>query len=96
MQTKLEVLGQRRGKTGAANGTINRSAQSSCIKQITGGSDFNFGSSMDIDMEQMMERELTQTKLTINDGPIVSTAPRQLRIAQCHAGGETASVFAAQ
>ncbi|KAA6393335.1 MAG: hypothetical protein EZS28_011139, partial [Streblomastix strix] len=53
-QSKLKVPGQRHGKTGAANGTINPSAQSSRIKQIAGGSDFNLGSSMDIDMEQMM------------------------------------------
>ncbi|KAA6403183.1 MAG: hypothetical protein EZS28_001309 [Streblomastix strix] len=73
-QSKLKVPGQRRGKTGAANGTINPSAQSSRIKQIAGGSDFNLGSCMDIDMEQMMERDLTQTQPTTNDGPIVSTA----------------------
>ncbi|KAA6332247.1 MAG: hypothetical protein EZS28_053299, partial [Streblomastix strix] len=77
-QSKLKVPGQRRGKTGAADGTINPSAQSSRIKQIAGWSDFNLGSSMDIDMEQMMERDLTQTQPTTNDGPIISTAPPQL------------------
>ncbi|KAA6384845.1 MAG: hypothetical protein EZS28_019626 [Streblomastix strix] len=50
---------------------------------------------MDIDMEQMMERDLTQTQPTTNDGPIVSTAPYQLRTASCHAGGENANFFAA-
>ncbi|KAA6375536.1 MAG: hypothetical protein EZS28_028936 [Streblomastix strix] len=95
-QSKLKVPGQRRGKTGAANGTINPSAQSSRIKQIAGGSDFNFGSSMDIDMEHMMERDLIQTQPTTNDGPIVSTAPYQLRTASQHAGGDTANVFEAQ
>ncbi|KAA6399997.1 MAG: hypothetical protein EZS28_004473 [Streblomastix strix] len=77
-QSKLEDPGQRRGKTGAANETINSSAQSSHMKQIAGGSDFNFGSSMDIDMEQMMQRDLTQTLHSSNDGPIVSTALPQL------------------
>ncbi|KAA6403437.1 MAG: hypothetical protein EZS28_001029 [Streblomastix strix] len=43
MQSKLKVPGQRRGKTGAANGTMNTSAQYSRIRQITSGSDFNFG-----------------------------------------------------
>ncbi|KAA6371061.1 MAG: hypothetical protein EZS28_033413, partial [Streblomastix strix] len=43
-QSKIKVPGQRHGKTGAANGTINPSAQSSHIKQIAGWSDFNFGS----------------------------------------------------
>ncbi|KAA6385558.1 MAG: hypothetical protein EZS28_018910, partial [Streblomastix strix] len=43
-QSKLKVPGQRRGKTDAANGTINTSAQSFRIKQIAGGSDNNFGS----------------------------------------------------
>ncbi|KAA6363272.1 MAG: hypothetical protein EZS28_041203 [Streblomastix strix] len=51
---------------------------------------------MDIDMEQMMERDLTQTQPTTNDGPIVSSAPPQLGTASWHAGGETANVFAAQ
>ncbi|KAA6371542.1 MAG: hypothetical protein EZS28_032932 [Streblomastix strix] len=68
-QSKLRVPGRRRGKTGAANGTINPSAQSSGIKQIADGSDFNFGSSMDIDMKQMMEWDLTQTQRTTNDCP---------------------------
>ncbi|KAA6352978.1 MAG: hypothetical protein EZS28_051495, partial [Streblomastix strix] len=95
-QSKLKVPGQKRGKIGAANETINPSAQSSRIKQITGGSDFNFGSSMDIDMEQMMERDLTQTQSTTNDCSIVSTAPTQLGTASQHAGGETTDVFAAQ
>ncbi|KAA6388261.1 MAG: hypothetical protein EZS28_016213 [Streblomastix strix] len=95
-QSKLKVPGQRRGKTGAANGTINPSAQSSRIKQITGGSNFNFGSSMDIDMEQMMERDLTQTQSTTNDGPIVSIVPQQLAAASWHVGGETIDVFASQ
>ncbi|KAA6363663.1 MAG: hypothetical protein EZS28_040810, partial [Streblomastix strix] len=65
--SKLKVPEQRRKKTGAANGTINPSAQSSHIKQIAGGSDNNFGSSMDIDMEQMMEKDLTQIQPTTND-----------------------------
>ncbi|KAA6354801.1 MAG: hypothetical protein EZS28_049672, partial [Streblomastix strix] len=95
-QSKLKIPGQRRGKIGAANGTINPSAQSSRIKQIAGGSDYNFGSCVDIDMEQMMERDLTQTQPTTNDGPVVSTAPTQLGMAQCLAERETASVFAAQ
>ncbi|KAA6369106.1 MAG: hypothetical protein EZS28_035367 [Streblomastix strix] len=51
---------------------------------------------MDIDMEQVMERDLTQTQPTTNDGPIVSTAPPQLGTASWHAGGETANVFTAQ
>ncbi|KAA6369617.1 MAG: hypothetical protein EZS28_034856 [Streblomastix strix] len=76
-QSKLKVPGLRRGKTGASNGTINLSAQSSRLKQITGGSDFNFGSSIDIDMEQMIERDLTQTQPTTNDGHIVQTAQSQ-------------------
>ncbi|KAA6359158.1 MAG: hypothetical protein EZS28_045315 [Streblomastix strix] len=95
-QSKLKVPGQRRGKTGAANGTINPNAQSSRIKQIAGESDFNLGSSMDIDMEQMMERDLTQTQLTTNDGPIISTATAQLGTASWHAGGENVNIFAAQ
>ncbi|KAA6392031.1 MAG: hypothetical protein EZS28_012440 [Streblomastix strix] len=95
-QSKLKVPGQRRGKTGAANGTINPSAQSSRIKQIAGGSDFNFGSSMDIDMEQMMERDLTETKPTTNDGHIIQTAPPQLGTASWHAGGENVNIFSAQ
>ncbi|KAA6396922.1 MAG: hypothetical protein EZS28_007550 [Streblomastix strix] len=95
-QSKLKVPGQRRGKTGAADGTINPSAQSSHINQITGGSDFNFGSGMDIDMEQMMERDLTQTKPTTNDGLIVSTAPLQLGTASLHAGGDSANFIAVQ
>ncbi|KAA6387709.1 MAG: hypothetical protein EZS28_016762 [Streblomastix strix] len=65
-------------------------------KQIAGGSDFNFRSGMDIDMEQMMERDLTQTQSTTNDGPIVSTAPPQLGTASLLAGGDTANIFAAQ
>ncbi|KAA6383003.1 MAG: hypothetical protein EZS28_021466 [Streblomastix strix] len=44
MQSKLRVPGKRRRKTGAADGTINPSAQSSRIKQIASESDFNFGS----------------------------------------------------
>ncbi|KAA6366953.1 MAG: hypothetical protein EZS28_037520, partial [Streblomastix strix] len=95
-QSKLRVPGRRRGKTGAANETINPSAQSSRIKQIACGSDFNLGSSMDIDMEQMMEGDLTQTQPTTNDGPFVSAAPPQLRMASWHAGGENVNVFAAQ
>ncbi|KAA6361281.1 MAG: hypothetical protein EZS28_043193 [Streblomastix strix] len=74
-KSKLKVPGQRRGKTGAANGTINPSAQSSRIKQNAGGSDFNLGSSMDIDMDQMMERDLTQTQPTTNDGPYYINCP---------------------
>ncbi|KAA6373291.1 MAG: hypothetical protein EZS28_031183, partial [Streblomastix strix] len=96
IQSKLKVPGQRRVKTGAANETINSSTQSSPIKQITGGSDFNFGSSMDIDMEQMMERDLTKIQSTTNDSPIVSIAPPQFGTASWHAGGDTADVFAAQ
>ncbi|KAA6349734.1 MAG: hypothetical protein EZS28_051921, partial [Streblomastix strix] len=80
------VHGQMRGKTGVVNGTINLSAQSSHIKQITSGSNFNFGSCLDIDMEQMMERDLTQTQPTTNEGPIVSTTPPQLGTASWHAG----------
>ncbi|KAA6364088.1 MAG: hypothetical protein EZS28_040385 [Streblomastix strix] len=95
-QSKLKVPGQRRGKTGAANGTINPSAQSFRTKQIAGGSDFNFGSGMDIDMEQMMEKDLTQTQPTTNDGPIVSTAPLQLGSASWHSGRENVNGFAAQ
>ncbi|KAA6385852.1 MAG: hypothetical protein EZS28_018621, partial [Streblomastix strix] len=90
------LSGQRRGKTGAANGTINPSAQSSDIKQITSGRDLNLGLRIDIEMEQMMERDLTQTQPTTNDGSIISTVPPQLWTAPWHAGRETASVFAAQ
>ncbi|KAA6378668.1 MAG: hypothetical protein EZS28_025803, partial [Streblomastix strix] len=60
-------------------------------KQVAGGSDYNFGSNMDIDIEQSMERDLTQTQPTTNDGPIVSTAPPQLGTASLHAEGETAT-----
>ncbi|KAA6379587.1 MAG: hypothetical protein EZS28_024885 [Streblomastix strix] len=95
-QSKLKVPGQRRGKTGAADGTINPSAQSSRIKQIAGGNDFNFGSSMDIDMEQMMEMDLTQTYPTTNESPIVQTTSSQLGAASWHAGEENANVSAAQ
>ncbi|KAA6375928.1 MAG: hypothetical protein EZS28_028544 [Streblomastix strix] len=41
---QVKVPGQRRKNSGAANGTINPSSQSFLIKQITGGSNFNFGS----------------------------------------------------
>ncbi|KAA6376696.1 MAG: hypothetical protein EZS28_027777 [Streblomastix strix] len=92
----LKVPEQRRGKPGAANWTINPSAQSFRIKQITGWSDFNFGSSMDIDMEQMIERDLIQTLPTTNDGPIVSTVSPQLGTASWRAGGKIVSAFAAQ
>ncbi|KAA6367765.1 MAG: hypothetical protein EZS28_036710 [Streblomastix strix] len=81
MQSKLKVPGQRRGKTGAASGTKNTYTQSSRKIQITGGSDFNFGSSTDIDMEQMMEMDPSQTQSTTDDVPIVSTAPLQLETA---------------
>ncbi|KAA6381659.1 MAG: hypothetical protein EZS28_022812, partial [Streblomastix strix] len=59
-------------------------------------SDFNFGSSMDIDMEQMMERDLTQTQPTTNDDPIISTAPPKFETASWHAGEENASAFVVQ
>ncbi|KAA6393088.1 MAG: hypothetical protein EZS28_011384 [Streblomastix strix] len=95
-QSKLKIHGQKCGKTRAANGIINPSAQSSRVKQITSGSDYNFRSSTDIDMEYMMERDLAQTQPTTNDGTIVSTASRQLGTALWHARGETASIFAAQ
>ncbi|KAA6368203.1 MAG: hypothetical protein EZS28_036270, partial [Streblomastix strix] len=45
-QSQLKVPEQRRERTGTANGTINPSAYSSRIKQITGWSDFNFGSTL--------------------------------------------------
>ncbi|KAA6374846.1 MAG: hypothetical protein EZS28_029630 [Streblomastix strix] len=96
MQSKLQVLGQMLGKTGAANETKNPSAQSSRINQIAGWSDYNFGSSMDMDMEQMMERDLTQTQSTTNDGLVIPTASSQLGTASWHAGGETTGVIAAQ
>ncbi|KAA6386938.1 MAG: hypothetical protein EZS28_017538 [Streblomastix strix] len=95
-QSKLKVPGQRHGKTIAANGTINRCAQSSRIKQIAGGSDFNFGSNMDIDTEQMMEMDLTQTQSTTNDGPIISTTPPQFGTPSWHIGGKNVNIFAAQ
>ncbi|KAA6358431.1 MAG: hypothetical protein EZS28_046043 [Streblomastix strix] len=44
----------------------------------------------------MMERDLTQTQPTTNDGPIISTAPPQLGTASWHAGGENVNIFAAQ
>ncbi|KAA6384267.1 MAG: hypothetical protein EZS28_020203, partial [Streblomastix strix] len=91
-QSKLKVPGQRRGKIGAANGTINSSAQSSRIKEIAGECDFNFESSMDIDMEQMMERDLTQTQPKPNDGPIVSIAPPQLETASWHNEGNEMNI----
>ncbi|KAA6386411.1 MAG: hypothetical protein EZS28_018058, partial [Streblomastix strix] len=95
-QFKLKFSVQRRGRTGTANGTIGPSEQSSHIKQIAGGSNYNFGSSMEIDIEKMMERDLTLTQRTTNDGPIVSTAPPQLVTESWNAGGDTANVFAAQ
>ncbi|KAA6384575.1 MAG: hypothetical protein EZS28_019897 [Streblomastix strix] len=95
-QSKLKVPGQRRRKTGAANGTINPSAQSSHIKQIIGGSDFNFGSGMDIDMEQMIEKDLTETQPTTDDGSIVSAKPPQLGTVSRYAGGDNVNIFSAQ
>ncbi|KAA6396716.1 MAG: hypothetical protein EZS28_007753 [Streblomastix strix] len=60
------------------------------------GVTFFLGSNMDKDMEQMMERDLTQTQPTTNDGSIISTAPSKLGTASWHAGGENVNIFAAQ
>ncbi|KAA6379139.1 MAG: hypothetical protein EZS28_025334, partial [Streblomastix strix] len=68
-QSKLKVPGQKRRKNGRVDGTINLSTQFSLIKLIAGGSDFNFGSNMDIDMKQKMERlESSQLRFQIEYG----------------------------
>ncbi|KAA6402474.1 MAG: hypothetical protein EZS28_002008 [Streblomastix strix] len=93
-QSKLKVPEQRRWWTRQVNGIININTQSSRIKQIAGGSDFNLGSSMDIDMEQMKERDLTQTQSITNEGSVISIAISQLGKVSLYGRGETASVFA--
>ncbi|KAA6387666.1 MAG: hypothetical protein EZS28_016809 [Streblomastix strix] len=55
MQSELQISGQRRCRRTSTNETINPSAQSSRIKQIAGGNDYNIGSSMDIDIEQVTQ-----------------------------------------
>ncbi|KAA6401978.1 MAG: hypothetical protein EZS28_002492 [Streblomastix strix] len=87
--SKFKVPEQKRQKTGAVNETINSNAQSSRIKQIAGRSDINFGSNMDIDMEQMMERDLIHKQRITNDGPIVSKAQTYANIQHLNDVNET-------
>ncbi|KAA6367919.1 MAG: hypothetical protein EZS28_036554 [Streblomastix strix] len=65
-QTELKVPRQKRRKNGTTYWTINLITQSSRIKLIAGGSDFNFGSTKDMDMKLMMERvESSQLRFQI-------------------------------
>ncbi|KAA6387006.1 MAG: hypothetical protein EZS28_017464 [Streblomastix strix] len=74
-------------------GTINPSAQSSRIKQTAGRSVYNLGSSMDIDIDRMMEKNLIQIKRTISNSLVVSTALLQQERNEWRAGEDAAAVL---